>query len=141
MAYAGQVAASPADAYLPFDLTVPHAATPAQILDVVTAAARLLRTVVAAAGPHDRGWHWGPTDPEGFAALGLNELLLYTWDITQGLGIAWQPPGALSAAVPHRLFPDAPAGDPAAVLLWCTGRIALDGRDRRTSWVLTAAVS
>jgi uncharacterized protein (TIGR03083 family) len=140
-AYAGQVAARPADAYLPFDLTVPDAATPAQILDVLTAAARLLRSVLAAAGPHERAWHWGPTDPSGFAALGVNEMLVHTWDITQGLGIDWRPPGPLSAGVLRRLFPDAPAGDPAGALLWCTGRIALDGRERRTSWVLTAAVS
>jgi hypothetical protein len=43
--------------------------------------------------------------------------------------------------VPARLFPDAPDGDPAAALLWCTGRIALPDRPRRTGWTLKAAVN
>jgi uncharacterized protein (TIGR03083 family) len=141
MAYAGQVAGAPDGDYLPFDVTVPDGTPPARILDVVAAAARVLRTVLAAAGPDDRAWHWGPTDPAGFAALGVNEILLHTWDITQGLRIGWRPPGALSARVLRRLFPEAPDGEPGDVLLWCTGRIALDGRARRTSWVLTAALS
>jgi hypothetical protein len=35
---------------------------------------------------------------------------------------------------------EAPPGDPAAVLLWSTGRGELDGRPRRTSWAWQAAL-
>ncbi|MFJ1755134.1 hypothetical protein [Kitasatospora sp. NPDC088134] len=106
------------DRYLPFDLAVQP-------------------------GPGLRAWHWGPTDPTGFAAMGVAEILLHTHDIATGLGLDWTPPAGPSAAVLARLFPDAPTGtgaDPAAVLLWCTGRTALPGLPRRTSWVWRAAL-
>ncbi|SFC43131.1 hypothetical protein SAMN05216284_104285 [Micromonospora sediminimaris] len=140
LAYAGQVAARPDEAYLPFDLVVRDDAAPRDVLAVVTACGRLLSEAVDAADPAARGWHWGPTDPGGFAALGVNETLVHTWDIAQGLGIDWRPPAELCAAVLARLFPQAPAGDPVDVLLWCTGRAELPGHPRVTSWLLKAAV-
>jgi hypothetical protein len=96
--------------------------------------------VVAVSDPAVRAWHWGPTDPSGFAALGVNETLMHTYDITEGLGIEWYPPESLCRAVLARLFSDAPAGDPVQVLLWSTGRADLPGRPRVTSWVSRAAV-
>ncbi|MGG8405836.1 maleylpyruvate isomerase N-terminal domain-containing protein [Streptomyces sp. 12297] len=141
LAYAGQVAGRPADAYLPFDLVVRPDASPREVLQVVTACAGLLGSALTAAGPEARAWHWGPCDPAGFAAMGVAEVLLHTSDITQGLGVPWLPPAPLCAAVLRRLFPDAPPGDPAQVLLWCTGRGELDGRPRRTAWTWQAAVS
>jgi hypothetical protein len=141
LAYAGQLAAQPDDAYLPFDLRVRDDASPRDLLRVVTAAGRLLSDALAASEPAARAWHWGPTDPSGFAAMGANETLLHTFDITAGLGIAWDPPEPLCAGVLARLFPTAPAGDPARVLLWCTGRGDLPGRPRVTSWVTKAAVN
>lgn len=139
LAYAAQVTSSAPDAYLPLDLVVRPSAAPAEILRVVGACAGLLSTALAAAGPSARAWHWGPTDPGGFEALGVNEILVHTWDITQGLGVRWRPPANLCAAVLDRLFPDNPGGDPDDALLWCTGRIALPGRPRLTSWTLKAA--
>jgi hypothetical protein len=140
LAYAGQVAARPTGAYLPFDLVIAADASPADVLDVVGACATLLSRAVAAAGPGDRGWHWGGCDPEGFAAMGVAETVLHTYDITGGLGVAWRPPPSLCAAVLRRLFPDAPAGDPVRVLLWSTGRGDLDGHARQTSWKWRAAL-
>ncbi|MFJ8429718.1 maleylpyruvate isomerase N-terminal domain-containing protein [Kitasatospora sp. NPDC094019] len=140
LAYAGQLAARPADRYLPLDLTVRPDARPAEVLTVVTAAAHLLAIALDAAPPGLRAWHYGPCDPAGFAAMGVAETLLHTHDITLGLGLDWRPPARLAAAVLDRLFPDAPAGEPVEVLLWCTGRGELDGRPRRTSWVWRAAV-
>jgi hypothetical protein len=139
MAYAGQLAARATDSYLPFDLVMRDGTPPDRILQVVTACARLLSEAVAAAEPTTRAWHWGPTDATGFAALGVNEILVHTWDITQGLAIDWLPPQPPSAVVLARLFPDAPAGDPARTLLWCTGRAGLPGLPRRTSWIPRAA--
>jgi hypothetical protein len=139
MAYAGQLAARATDGYLPFDLVMRDGTPPDRTLQVVTACARLLSEAVAAAEPTTRAWHWGPTDATGFAALGVNEILVHTWDITQGLAIDWLPPQPPSAAVLARLFPDAPDGDPARTLLWCTGRADLPGLPRRTSWIPRAA--
>jgi hypothetical protein len=141
LAYAGQLAPQPADAYLPFDLNVRPTASPAEVLQAVTACGRLLSSALATASPTTRAWHWGPCDPEGFAAMGIAETLLHTHDITQGLAVDWLPPAPLSAAVLHRLFPDAPPGDPTQVLLWCTGRGELDGLPRQISWRWEAARS
>ena len=140
LAYAGQVAAQPGSAYLPFDLVIHADAQPRDVLQVVSACGRLLSRALAAAGPDVRAWHWGATDPSGFAALGVTETLVHTFDITQGLGISWLPPESLCAGVLARLFPDAPEGDPVQVLLWSTGRAELEGRPRITSWILKAAI-
>jgi hypothetical protein len=61
------------------------------------------------------------------------------FDLTTGLGLPGHPPADLCAAVLTRLFPDGPAGDPAAVLRWQTGRGVLPGRARKSSWVWRAA--
>ncbi|WDZ83119.1 maleylpyruvate isomerase N-terminal domain-containing protein [Micromonospora cathayae] len=140
LAYAGQLAGRPTDGYLPFDLTVPDTAGPADVLRVVTACATLLATAVDTADPDVRAWHWGPCDPEGFAAMGVAEILLHTHDITRGLGVPWRLPADASAAVLRRLFPDAPDGEAAAVLLWSTGRAPLGDRPRRTGWSWRAAL-
>ncbi len=140
LAYAGQVAAQPGSAYLPFDLVIHADAPPRDVLQVVIASGRLLSSALDAAGPDARAWHWGATDPGGFAALGVNETLLHTYDITQGLGTSWLPPESLCAAVLARLFPDAPEGDPVQVLLWSTGRAELEDRPHVTSWILKAAI-
>ncbi|GIE82198.1 hypothetical protein Aph02nite_81480 [Actinoplanes philippinensis] len=126
--------------YLPLDLEVRPDAPPRVVLQVVAACAGLLSLALRAAGPEVRAWHWGPTDPSGFAALGVNETLIHTWDIARGLNLGWTPPPDLSARVLARLFPDAPPGDPSAALLWCTGRIALPDRPRLTDWKLKAAL-
>ncbi|WBB70862.1 maleylpyruvate isomerase N-terminal domain-containing protein [Micromonospora sp. WMMD812] len=140
LAYAGQVTGRPDDGYLPFDLRVSPAAGPREVLAVVTACGGLLATAVDAADPAVRAWHYGPCDPGGFAAMGVAETLLHTWDVTSGLGVRWEPPSELSAAVVRRLFPDAPDGPPPAVLRWLTGRGELPGLARRTSWSWRAAV-
>jgi len=140
LAYAGQVAGRPQDGYLPYDLRVSPAASPAEVLVVVRACAGLLAAAVDAAGPDLRAWHFGQCDPAGFAAMGVAETLLHTYDITAGLGVPWLPPHGLSALVLRRLLPDAPAGDAPEVLLWMTGRGELPGRQPRTSWTWQAAV-
>ncbi|GHJ16687.1 hypothetical protein TPA0908_46820 [Micromonospora sp. AKA38] len=138
--YAGQVAGRPTDGYLPFDLRVHPDAPPERVLTVATATAGMLAALVDTADPDDRGWHWGPCDPGGFAAMGVAEILLHTHDVTRGLDVPWSPPAGLCAGVVRRLFPDAPAGAPAPVLLWLTGRAPLGDRPRRTSWTWRAAL-
>ncbi|WP_091343740.1 maleylpyruvate isomerase N-terminal domain-containing protein [Micromonospora rhizosphaerae] len=140
LAYAGQVTGRPAARYLPFDLRVRDDARPAEVLAVVAACAGLLSAAVDTADPQVRAWHWGPCDPGGFAAMGVAETLLHTYDITRGLGLSWQPPARLSAGVLRRLFPGDPAGNAPEVLLWMTGRAELGDRPRRTSWSWRAAI-
>lgn len=139
LAYAGQVAAGPPDAYLPFDLCVRPTASPSEVLQVVTACGALLESALATVDPSMRAWHWGPCEPEGFAAMGVAEILLHTHDIARGLGEDWRPPASLCTAVLGRLFPGAPPGEPVRVLLWCTGRADMDGLPRRTAWTWQAA--
>lgn len=107
LAYAGQLAAQPADAYLPFDLNVRPTASPSEVLQAVTACGGLLSSALAAASPALRAWHWGPCDPEGFAAMGVAEVLLHTDDITQGLSVDWLPPPR--PETPPGYFSGAPA--------------------------------
>ncbi|MDP9393656.1 MAG: hypothetical protein M3Q27_05055 [Actinomycetota bacterium] len=77
LAYAGQVVASPANGYVPFDIAVPEAASLGDVLDVVSACGRLLASSVATADPASRAWHpYGVSDPGGFAAMGVAEVLM-----------------------------------------------------------------
>lgn len=133
--------ASPDSDYVPFDLTVEAVRTPADVLKVVSTCGRFLSNAVVATSPDARGWHpCGMSDPAGFAATGITEILVHTHDITQGLGVRWRPPEHLCASVLDRLFPNAPAGDPSQVLLWSTGGAALGGRPPLASWVWDASV-
>ncbi|MEV7419544.1 maleylpyruvate isomerase N-terminal domain-containing protein [Streptomyces sp. NPDC089919] len=140
LAYAGQVAARPADGYLPFDLTVRPDAAVADVLRTAAACGRLLAAALRTAPAGARAWHWGPCDAAGFAAMGVAEVLLHTHDITQGLAVPWDPPADLAAKALARLFPDAPPGPPPQVLLWCTGRATLPDHPRRTTWTWQAAL-
>ncbi|GGT26238.1 hypothetical protein GCM10010271_32390 [Streptomyces kurssanovii] len=51
LAYAGQLAAQPADAYLPIDLNVRPTASPAEVLQAVNACGGLLSSALATADP------------------------------------------------------------------------------------------
>jgi hypothetical protein len=139
LAYAGQVAGGASTGYLPFDLTVRPAASNGEVLDVIVTCAELLEAAVTKATPSARAWHWGPVDPAGFAALGIDEMLVHTYDIRAGLGLPWEAPAELCSVVLERLFLQAPEGEPFTVLLWCTGRGPLGDRPRQTSWTLRAA--
>ena len=72
LAYASQLSARSAHSYLPLDLVVRPGAPVAGVLDAVRSCAGLLAMALRAAEPEARAWHWGPTDPTGFAALVAN---------------------------------------------------------------------
>jgi hypothetical protein len=141
LAYAGQVAGRAATAYLPFDLVVAPDASPREVLGVVAACGHLLSTSVARAEPGPIAWHWGTSDAAGFAAMGVAETLVHTYDITQGLGVAWRAPEPLCQLVVERLLPNAPPGRASEILLWATGRAELAGHPRVGEWVWRAALS
>jgi hypothetical protein len=103
---------------------------------VVEACGALLAAMVRTAPPDVLAHHgFGDADPEGFAAMGLVETLVHTYDLAEGLGLTWEPPAEVCARVLDRLFPDAPEDvEPWPALLWATGRAELPGRPRRTEW-------
>jgi hypothetical protein len=133
--YASQVLAQPLDNYLPIEATVDVEATPEDLLRSVAMCGELLRLAAASAPRDVRAWHpYGTSDPEGFAAMGIVEVLVHTHDIAGGLGVEWGPPRELCAPVLLRLFPNAPQGVPSEVLLWATGRAELGDRPRLADW-------
>ncbi|MFE9043392.1 hypothetical protein ACFYOG_21140 [Streptomyces sp. NPDC007818] len=134
--YTGLLVARPRDRYVTLFASLdPQAPVPA-CLEGLRIAASLLASTVRDSPPDARAWHpWGHSDPAGFAAMGITELVVHTYDVTRALGVAWTPRDGLAAAVLGRLFPDAPRGHgPADTLLWCTGRVPLPGLPRRAEW-------
>ena len=103
-----------------------------------SAAAHALAAGVEAAPPGLRGYHpFGSPDPEGFAAMGCDELLVHGDDAARGLGVPFTPDRRLAAAVLARLFPWHPVGpddDPWDLLLWANGRTEFPGRPRQSRW-------
>ncbi|WP_026923920.1 maleylpyruvate isomerase N-terminal domain-containing protein [Glycomyces arizonensis] len=116
-------------------------AGPEGLLQVLEASAALLAAMVRTMPPEVRAHHvMGLSDPEGFAAMGVVEILVHTHDLAEGLGLEWDPPAELCARVLARLFPDAPTDtEPWPTLLWATGRGTLPGRARLTRWRWHAA--
>lgn len=108
----------------------------AGLLQVLEATGAMLAAIVATRGPEVRAHHvFGVSDPEGFAAMGIVETLVHTYDIAEGLGLTWTPPADLCRRVLHRLFPDVPPGaEPWATLRWATGRGELPGQPVVTGW-------
>jgi hypothetical protein len=133
--YASQIIDQPSEGYVPFEITMTSDAKPDGLLRTIAVGGAILQRTVASASPGDRGYHvYGTSDAEGFAAMGIVETLVHTYDIAAGLGLDWVPPAELSAPALGRLFPEAPPGDPSAVLLWCTGRTVLNDQPRQAEW-------
>ncbi|MQS18107.1 DinB family protein [Streptomyces kaniharaensis] len=111
-------------------------AGPPGLLTVVQACGGLLAAAVDTADPTALAPHvFGASDPEGFAAMGIVETLVHTYDVVQGLNRAWEPPQDLCERVLTRLFPDVPVtGTAWSTLLWATGRIETPDRPRRKDW-------
>ncbi|MCM0673262.1 hypothetical protein NCC78_00735 [Micromonospora phytophila] len=112
------------------------AAGPAGLLQALEGCGGLLAAMVRVTPPTVRAHHvFGVADPEGFAAMGVVEVLVHLHDVAAGLGLPWEPDAGLCARVRHRLFPAAPADtDPWQTLLWATGRGELPGRAALTRW-------
>jgi hypothetical protein len=138
IAYAVQVAARSPESYLPLRLVVRPEASPGEVIAIAAACGTLLADAVAQ-HPDARAWHWGSADTSAFAAMGIGEVLVHTYDIAVGLGIEWSPPTPLAELVIGRVLPEAPDGPPAEVLLWATGRRSLGGAPPAEGWVWRAA--
>jgi hypothetical protein len=149
-AYAGQLGPRrpPQDTHVPFAYQQSRPGAPlltisgdagtdnAGLVQVFEACGAFLSSLVATAPPGTRAWHpMGLGDPEGFAAMGVVEVLVHMRDVAAGLGFGWTPPEELCDRVLYRLFPDAPAGTRRwETLLWATGRGEVAGRARQVDW-------
>jgi hypothetical protein len=135
MLYAAHLATR-ADRGLPYLRRGDPEAPVRHLVRTVTSAAGVLAAVVEAAPPDTRAYHpAGNSDPEGFCAMGCDELLVHAYDIAGGLDVPFQAPDDLAAAVVLRLFPWAPGSeDPWATLLWANGRHSLGGRRLAGDW-------
>ncbi|MCG5220367.1 maleylpyruvate isomerase N-terminal domain-containing protein [Streptosporangium soli] len=140
--YAGLLIARPRDRYITLFASLDPQAPVPTCLEGVRIAASLLTSTVRDAAADARAWHpWGHSDATGFAAMGITELAVHTYDITRAFGRSWVPPDDIGSAVLDRLFPDAPSGHgPSDTLLWCTGRIPLPELPRRATWQWAGAV-
>jgi len=147
LAYALQLAALPLLAYVPLVgprgedeiAHVDRAAGTAGLVEALLGGGELLATLADTRPADARAFHpYGLADPEGFAAMGVAEVLVHGHDVLLGLTGEHVPfPAGLASCVLARLFPDvALAADEDAdlVLLWATGRGELPGRARRTRW-------
>jgi hypothetical protein len=108
------------------------------LLNSLEAAASVCAASVDAAPASRRGFHpAGAADPEGFAAMACDELLVHGDDAARGLALPFTPDGDLAERVLLRLFPwhahDHP-DDPWTALLWANGRVLPPGRSRREGW-------
>jgi hypothetical protein len=106
------------------------------LLAVLESSGALLAAMVATAPPERLSHHsYSMSDPSGFAAMSVVEVLVHTHDVAAALGLDWQPPADLWSAALDRVFPDVPGDtDPWPALLWMTGRTELPGRPRLMSW-------
>ncbi|GAA3101399.1 GNAT family N-acetyltransferase [Streptomyces rectiviolaceus] len=141
VSYAGQLTGRAPDAWVPFEITFDEGSGPDDAIRVIESTGGLLSAVVRTTPPGVRAFHPYPyrsADAVGFAAMGVAEVLLHTYDIAQALGADATPPAELCEAVLARIFPQVPpARTPAdqwATLLWATGRGTLPGRPKRDRW-------
>ncbi|MGW4563491.1 GNAT family N-acetyltransferase [Streptomyces sp. NPDC004561] len=138
IAYAANLAGRAQDAYVPFELTLDEGTDNTGLLHVIETTGALLAAAVRTAPPGVRAFHPYPfrsADREGFAAMGIAEVLLHTHDMTEGLGLSYEPPAELAEAVLTWLFPHVQPGPaPWPTLLWATGRGELPGRAPVTGW-------
>jgi hypothetical protein len=149
-AYAGQLGPRrpPQDTHVPFAWQRSHPGGPALtifadastdnagLVQVFEACGTFLSSLVTTVPLDIRAHHiFGLGDPEGFAAMGVVEVLVHMHDVAAGLGIDWSPPEDLCDRVLYRLFPDAPTSTRRwETLLWATGRGEVAGRARLVEW-------
>ncbi|MEU1692279.1 GNAT family N-acetyltransferase [Streptomyces hirsutus] len=144
LAYAGQLAGRAQDAYIPFEITLDGTddgldpADNAGVLQVITTTGALLAATIRTTPRAVRAFHPYPfrhANREGFAAMGVAEVLLHTHDIAEGLGVRYEPPAEPASFVLTRIFPRVrPGPTPWQTLLWATGRGELPGREPVGPW-------
>ena len=129
--YSGQVS-NLATARLPVIRRGDAESSVEELVATVGNVGHILASVLRAAPRDGRFFHpAGMADVSGYVGMACVEAMVHTFDITQGLGVEFQPPGELCDRMLGRLFPwiEDTGPDPWATLCWTTGRISLPGRD------------
>jgi uncharacterized protein (TIGR03083 family) len=119
-----------------FEVGLRQDASNAALLASLHSAASTCAAAIDAAPPATRGFHpFGSPDPDGFAAIACDELLIHGDDAARGLGDRLTPPAGLAARVLARIFPwHQDDGDPWQTLLWANGRAELPERPHQARW-------
>ncbi|MFE5816738.1 GNAT family N-acetyltransferase [Streptomyces sp. NPDC056479] len=138
IAYAGQLAGRAQHAYVPFEITLDEGTDNEGLLHVIETTGALLTAALRTTPPEVRAFHPFPfrsANREGFAAMGIAEVLLHTHDIAEGLGVAYEPAAELPEFVLTTIFPHIrPGPDAWHTLLWATARGDLPARAPVTEW-------
>lgn len=136
--YAGQLAGRATEGYAPFEIAFEEGTDNAGVLRVIATTGALLAAAVRTTPRAVRAFHPYPfrqANREGFAAMGVAEVLLHTHDIAEGMRLPYEPPAELASFVLTRIFPRVrPGPTPWRTLLWATGRGELPGREPVTEW-------
>ena len=139
--YSYQVVGKNMETYQPILFEKKEGATPADFLPMIATAGRVLQRVVETSSLNDRAWHsYGISDPVGFAAMGVVEVTVHTYDLAKGFGVDFVPPKELADFAIERLFrdtveiPSVSESDSGNLLLWCAGRIELKNSPQREGW-------
>ena len=137
--YSYQVVGMRMDSYQPVLFEKKEKATPADYLPMILTAAKVLQKVVKDSDVNDRAWHaYGVSDPIGFAAMGVVEISVHTYDLARGFGIEFLPDHIASEFAIERLFSGTTEypqyKNHGELLLWLAGRIELSGHARRQNW-------
>lgn len=128
-----QVIAQPARGYLPIEASIEARATPSELLESIVMCGGVLGLAVSSAPPDARSYHRrGTSDPEGFAAMGVVEVLMHAHDIARRRTLPGSRLMICAAASWIDCFPDGPTGSPAKC---CFGPLAetYPRRGRRAS--------
>lgn len=142
-AYAAQLTGRTAGtgAYVPMDIRLDEGTDADGAVRVIEASAGLLAAVVRTTPRGVRGYHpypSGSADAAAFAAMGVVELLLHTYDVLRAFDIAYEPPAELCEVLLARQFANVPPAhdgeDHWRVLRWATGRGPREGHARRERW-------
>ncbi|WP_193504998.1 GNAT family N-acetyltransferase [Streptomyces coeruleorubidus] len=138
IAYAGQLAGREQEAWTPFEISLEEGADNAGALRVIRTMGTLFAAAIRTTPREVRAFHPYPfrsANREGFAAMGVAEVLLHTHDMAEGLGVSYEPAPELCDFVLTRIFPHVqPGPTPWQTLLWATGRGDLPGREPVTEW-------
>ncbi|MFI1421981.1 GNAT family N-acetyltransferase [Streptomyces sp. NPDC020731] len=138
IAYAGRLAGRSTAGHLPFTISLDEDTDNTGVLKTIEATGALLAAAIRTTPRAVRAFHPYPfrhANREGFAAMGIAEVLLHTHDIAEGTGIGYEPPAELASFVLTRIFPRVkPGPTPWRTLLWATGRGELPGREPVTGW-------
>jgi RimJ/RimL family protein N-acetyltransferase len=136
--YAGQLAGREPEGYTPFEISLEERTDNAGALRVIRTMGALFAAAIRTTPREVRAFHPYPfrsANREGFAAMGVAEVLLHTHDMAEGLGVSYEPAPELCDFVLTRIFPHVqPGPTPWQTLLWATGRGDLPGREPVTEW-------